>query len=116
MRTHSTKQRHTNDEREQYVKLWRQSGLTQSAFCRKFSLSYQNFGNWVRKLHQQPPRLLPVQEDKSISQNTLSVQSVSASHAVASVDLVFPSGIRCQFKYNSAKEIISLIREYETCS
>jgi transposase-like protein len=116
MQTHSTKQRYTSDEREQYVKLWRKSGLTQSAFCRKFSLSYQNFGNWVRKSHQQPTKLLPVLADNSISHNASSAQSMSATHHVATVELVFPSGIRCQFKYNSAKEIISFIQEYERCS
>jgi len=41
--------RYTPDERQAHLDLWRESGLSRAAYCRKAGLTYQTFVNWVRR-------------------------------------------------------------------
>jgi transposase-like protein len=120
MKFDSTKKRYTSEEREQYLRLWRQSGLSQSAFCQQFSLSKKSLSTWARKSNLKRLKLLPVQADSAITKNETSGQHVAMSASLppplTSVDLVFPSGLRCQVRVTSAKELVNIIQEYERCS
>lgn len=120
MQPNSTRKRYSSGEREQYLRLWRQSGLSQSAFCQQFSLSKKSLSTWARKSNLKRPKLLPVQVDSPTVKNEASGQPVaipfSLSSPATSVDLFFPSGLRCQVKVTSAKELVDIIQEYERCS
>lgn len=47
---------------KEHAKRQRESGLSRVAYCRKYQLSYDQFGYWVQKWRQQsaPARLLPI--------------------------------------------------------
>ena len=106
METESVRGQYTADEREQYLRLWRQSGLSQAVFCEQIGISIKTFGNWVSKPKQKSIQLLPVTTEDTIEPNP----------SCSAFDLIFPSGIHCHFKNITAKKIIDFIREYERCS
>jgi hypothetical protein len=120
MQTNSTRKCYSSGEREQYLRLWRQSGLSQSAFCQQFSLSKKSLSTWTRKSNLKRPKLLPVQVNGSTDKDEASGQPVAIPFSLpspaTSIDLFFPSGIHCQVKITSPKELIDIVQEYERCS
>lgn len=107
MQTESTIRKYSTGEREQYLRLWRQSKMTQAAFCQQMGLPHEIFVNWIRPA-QKGIELLPV-----IAESKTEITPASASFTI---DLLLPSGIRCQITNASTKEIIGLIQEYERCN
>ena len=110
METESVRRQYTADEREQYLRLWRQSGLSQVAFCEQIGISIKTFGKWTSQPSTQPKQksiqLLPVITEETIAPNS----------SCSTFDLIFPSGIHCQIKNTTVTDIINFIREYERCS
>ena len=55
----------TNQQRQQHVEAWRQSGLSQSAYCHLHGLNQKTFSRWVRRQApagaMAPPALMPVE-------------------------------------------------------
>ena len=101
-----SKSSYTDAEREQFLRLWRQSGMNQSTFCKQHNISPKTFGNWVRKKPSQAIKMLPVGAEAAIN--------TSQSKQVA--ELVFPSGVRCQINFTDYHDVVNLIKEYEQCS
>ena len=59
----------------QHVSAWRQSGLSQAAYCRQQTLNDKTFSRWVRhalSVDQAPtPSLIPIRLSPQISQSPL---------------------------------------------
>ena len=36
------------EQKEQHIKAWKASGLSQAAYCREYGLNSKTFGNWLR--------------------------------------------------------------------
>lgn len=98
---------YTAVEREQFLEIWKNSGLKQPEFCQLYGI---------------PPELLNGPMDKKIS-HRLKLLPVTTSYTpksitpISSVKLTFPSGVSCQFTgCNDMNPIIQLIKGYERCN
>lgn len=108
MQTESKRHQYTAEEREQYLRLWRQCGMTQSEFCQQIGLPNEIFDKWICKAEQKSIELLPV-----AAESLIEIKPVSKFLAM---DLLLPSGIRCQINNASVQEVIGFIKEYERCN
>ncbi len=66
------------EEKVEYINLWKESGLSKSEFCRKMGLSYQAFLMWNKKISIEPnedsdsqkTRIIPVKIIQDTYQST----------------------------------------------
>ncbi len=69
------------------IELWKQSGLSQKAFCEQQSLKFHTFYYWY-KLHKQ---------ENNNSQSAFLKFQIAKPVAASSVEIHFPGGIRLVF-------------------
>lgn len=66
------------EEKVEYINLWKESGLSKSEFCKKMGLSYQGFLMWNKKISiesnedsdSQKTRIIPVKIIQDTYQST----------------------------------------------
>jgi hypothetical protein len=106
MITPANGKRYSAEERVQILELWRNSDLSQVDFCRKNGIPTYLFYSWKLKDNLKKLKLLPVKGKES--------QLLKSS---LSINIIFPSGISCQFPDDSnIKSIVQLIKGYERCN
>lgn len=81
---------------QRHIEGWRQSKLSQKAYCTQQDLSFASFGYWRTRLNQKTAA-----RGKFISVN---VPSVSAS-----VNVFLPVGVRLEFPAHALAEVLPVI-------
>ena len=76
----------TRQQMFEVIELWKQSGLSQRAFCEQQSLKFHTFYYWYKRHKQE-------NNNDSSQSSFLKLQVVAAS----SVEIHFPGGIRLVF-------------------
>jgi transposase-like protein len=93
--------RYSDEEREELVELYRQSGYSVSRFCREMELSHATLKRW---LGRSPARACFVE-----------VSADSLSRVSASLVARLPNGISLELGCASREEAIGWIRELKRC-
>ncbi|MGH3499095.1 MAG: IS66 family insertion sequence element accessory protein TnpA [Nocardioidaceae bacterium] len=70
------------------IELWKQSGLSQRAFCEQQSLKFHTFYYWYKRYKQ---------ENNNNSQSAFLKLQIAKPVAASSVEIHFPDGIRLIF-------------------
>ncbi len=84
--------RNNPETRQQMVKvieLWKQSGLSQRAFCEQQSLKFHTFYYWYKR-HKQ-------ENNNSNSQSAFLNLQIAKPMGASSIEIHFPGGIRLVF-------------------
>lgn len=84
---------YTKKQKQQHVDAWRQSGLTQRAYCHQHGIKRSSFKNWSSNGSRQEPTCIPV--------------IITSSEPVREVTLQFTS--KCQVNL-SIPELITVLR------
>lgn len=93
--------RYTNDEREELLALYRQSGYGVSRFCKEMDISYATLKRWLGR------------ESRGVS--FVEVAADPAAAVPASLSVRLANGISCELGYSSRDEAIHWIRELKRC-
>ena len=106
MSSFTPRKRFSLEARAHYIELWKNSNLTQSAFCDQHQIPEQRFNSWINTDKSRPIKMLPVvAEQSSFTQESLSVH------------IKLPSGIYCEFSgYSTFESLIQFIKDYEQCN
>ena len=91
--------RYSEEEREELVQLYRQSGYGISRFCKEMDISYATLKRWLRR---KPVSFVEVAAD--------SLSRVSASLVVR-----LPNGISLELGAASREETVDWIRDLNRC-
>lgn len=111
----------TQNERLNFVKAWRKSGMTQTGFARQAGISDKTLSAWVNhaavkkptkqsNIEQKMPPLLPVKITQPSS-------TTNPKNQTSAFNILLPSGI--QLSFNATYDMtaaINLIKAYESCS
>ena len=90
--------KHSIQQKQAHVRAWRQSGLTQQAYCEQQGLTLGSFKNWPKRY-----RIHPV---------CLPVHITSATEPAGNIVLTHPSGIRVQIP---AQQLTILLQALLPC-
>ncbi|MCR6642780.1 MAG: hypothetical protein NVV82_28265 [Sporocytophaga sp.] len=84
-----TKKVHRNKE-EMYLLIssWKESGISQNAFCEQHNLPYSIFQYWLKKFK------IEAEEQESVFTEI----KISSSSVSCPIEIIFPSGARVVFK------------------
>ena len=81
------------------VQQWKESGLTQQAYCEQVGLKRSTFANWVRHSKESPENgfisLTPPMEPGS-----------------AALEIIYPNGVRLKVHSSHLRILPELIRSY----
>lgn len=93
--------RYTEDQKQELLELFRQSGLNASRFCKEMSLSYPTLKRWLGPAPANPVQFVEIGEAES-NDGRLSV--------------ALPNGIWAEFPLCAEKSVVaSWIRELKAC-
>lgn len=100
----------TRSHQASYIKQWKESHLTQQAFCEKHDLNIKTFHSWLKKSKDL---------NRSVHTNDNSVIHAhvnSNSQNNCSVELQLPKGVRIILKgYDEQDGLITLIKGLMSC-
>jgi transposase-like protein len=77
--------RHTQDQMQQAINEWQQSGLSKKAYCRQHNITYQTFHYWFKRLS--------ASTGSGFTEVKVSDTIRSNGH-----EIIFPSGARIVFQ------------------
>ena len=93
--------RYTEDQKQELLELFRQSGLKASRFCMETNLSYPTLKRWLGPQPSKPAQFVEIDQSES-SGGRLSV--------------ALPNGLRAEFPLDAEKPVVaSWIRELKAC-
>ena len=79
---------------QRHLELWRSSGTTQIAYCKKFSLSRHAFQYWKHQLNKGGPRRF------------VEIRQTSAADGISRIEILLADGVRiCVPQGASAEEL-----------
>jgi hypothetical protein len=98
------------EEWSDHLQAWRESGLSQRAYCQQADLKLHQFGYWRRKLERAPSHNLP-----ALGNNGGFVPvTVQGERLSAGLTITLPNGLRVQgidqHNLALAKQLIGLLR------
>lgn len=99
---------YSEEEKESYISLWRESKLSKNKFCLQEGLSVSTFWGWIE-------RQLPVtQKSKTsavIKKNWIPVKLSNASPSQASVaiEIILPNGIRIKSSQHTSIAMLTTL-------
>ncbi|MBT3482433.1 MAG: transposase [Opitutales bacterium] len=93
--------RYSEEEREELLQLFAQSGYSASRFCQEMGVCYATLKRWVGR---ESPRV-----------NLIEVTTAALAHA-ATLRVRLPNGIECELGSNlSRSEVTDWIRDLKAC-
>lgn len=114
---------YTQSERNDYVRAWKRSKMTCSAFARKADINEKSLWRWIKKIDD-GSNSKRASTKTSVSASLLPVTDVQlqpakkmATPPQPNIEIVLPSGIRLRFtSMNDATVLASFVRALEPCS
>ena len=102
---------YSKKQKARYLAFWRESPLTQSAFCHTHELNLSTFNNWLRKEKKIKRHNLP--PDDAEQEVSAERSSIEAPEDV--VELCFPNGCCLKFSSQANMKNLSLIVRDLSC-
>lgn len=101
------KKHYTQEQKNNYCKLWRASGLTQTKFCKANHLAIQTFSRWIKEIKKEPPSELSFIPIQAVAE-----KSIDNHIASQTVEIKFLNGVRCYFsEIKNTKIMGQFVRE-----